>query len=74
MIYSPGFNRTVAAKPIKSTPPVHRLIGLLTLGGVVFPPKGGLLATDEPMTLASHEYRDKFFGRKGSIIAWGWSS
>jgi hypothetical protein len=26
----------------------------------VAPPKGGLLAADKPMTLPSHEYRDKF--------------
>jgi hypothetical protein len=30
----------------------------------VAPPKGGLLATDKPMTLPSHEYRDEFSGAR----------
>jgi hypothetical protein len=34
----------------------------------VAPPKGGLLATDKPMTLPSHEYRDKFCGTRRRVL------
>jgi hypothetical protein len=39
---------------------------LLTLAEAA-PPKGGLLAVDKPMTLPSHEYRDKFGGTRQRV-------
>src|SRR5271155_800784 len=32
------------------------------------PPKGGLLATNKPMTLASYGYRDKLRGTRGRVL------
>src|SRR3984957_405079 len=34
----------------------------------VAPPKGGLLRMDKPMTLPSHEYRDKFSGTRRRVL------
>jgi hypothetical protein len=34
----------------------------------IAPPKGGLLAMGKPMTLPSHEYRDKFAGTRRRVL------
>jgi hypothetical protein len=41
---------------------------LLTLTEVALPLKGGLLAMEKPMTLPSHEYRDRFSGTRRRVL------
>ena len=39
-----------------------------SLVDVALPPKGGLLAIAKPMTLPTHEYRDKFSGTRRRVL------